>query len=116
MVTRTPGGGTHTTESVRVCFADEMIVYKQLVLPAPLIGHSGRWKFAQAGDEVLIESEHTVLLDPHRVSEVLGASATVADARMAVHTALEHNSRVTLLHAKDFAERARTAPTAGHPA
>lgn len=113
ITTRMPDGGTHTTKSVRVCFANDMIAYKQFVLPAPLIGHSGRWKFGRAGRDTVIESEHTVLLDPRRVSEVLGPSTTMADARAFVSEALENNSRVTLLHAKEFAERASVGPITG---
>ncbi|HKS47142.1 MAG TPA: aromatase/cyclase [Amycolatopsis sp.] len=116
MVTRAPGGQTQTTDSVRVCFANEMIAYKQRALPVPLIGHGGRWKFGQAGNNIVIESEHTVLLDPSQVRDVLGASATVGDARVFVRDAIERNSRLTLLHAKEFAERARTAPVPGYSA
>jgi aromatase len=108
MVTKVPGGGTHTTESVRVCFPGEVIVYKQSVVPDPLMGHSGLWRFGRQGDDLVIASEHTVLLAPDRVKEVLGTSATVADARAFVREALENNSRVTMTHAKEFAERART--------
>ena len=108
MVTGVPGGGTHTTESVRVCFPGEVIVYKQSVVPAPLMGHSGLWRFGRQGNDVVIVSEHTVLLDPDRVEEVFGTSATVADARVSVREALANNSRVTMSHAKEFAERART--------
>ena len=108
MVTTAPDGGTHTTESVRVCFPHETIVYKQSVMPGMLMGHSGLWRFGQQGDAVSITSEHTVLLNPNRVKEMLGTSATVADARAFAREALANNSRVTMVHAKEFAERAKT--------
>jgi len=110
MVTRLPGGGAHETKSIRVCLANELIAFKQSVLPAPLMGHSGLWSFGPDGDDVVIESRHTVLLDRNRVRDALGSAATLADARVFTQDALKYNSRVTLLHAKEFAERARCRP------
>lgn len=102
MDTVTPDGSAHTTRSVRVCFPDERIVYKQLVPPKLLLGHSGVWKFVDTADGALVTAEHTVAIDPATVTEVLGDQATLADAREFARTALGKNSRATLTHAGQF--------------
>jgi aromatase len=121
MDTVTPDGATHTTRSVRLCFPTDRIVYKQLVPPALLFGHSGTWTFADdngpgAGDapgRALVTAEHTVAIDPAAVPEVLGPGATLADARTYVREALTANSRTTMTHAGLAASPAPTpAPTA----
>jgi ribosome-associated toxin RatA of RatAB toxin-antitoxin module len=104
METTTPEGGSHTTKSVRVCFAGELITYKQSILPALLHGHSGRWIFSEVEDGALVHAEHTVMLNVDEVTSTLGPDATVATAQEFVRTALGGNSRATLAHAKDFAE------------
>ncbi|MDF3293367.1 aromatase/cyclase [Streptomyces silvisoli] len=103
METVTADGSTHSTHSVRVCVPGQLIVYKQLVPPRLLFGHSGRWELAGAGDEVLVTAEHTVAINPAAVAEVLGAGKTLADAREYIRTALGRNSRSTLAHAGTFA-------------
>ncbi|MFC9846833.1 aromatase/cyclase [Streptomyces sp. NPDC060223] len=95
METVTADGSTHTTRSVRLCLPGESIVYKQLVPPALLSGHSGAWLF----DGNAVTARHTVLIDPARIEEVLGKGKTVADARAYLREALGANSRATLSHA-----------------
>jgi aromatase len=105
MDTRTKDGSTHTTKSIRVCFQDQAIVYKQIQVPALMTVHTGRWSIKDIGGGLLdVSSQHTVVLNPATVSDVLGAQAGVADARDFVHTALSGNSSATLRHAKEFAE------------
>ncbi|WP_078946492.1 aromatase/cyclase [Streptomyces sp. NRRL B-3648] len=99
METVTADGSTHSTHSVRVCVPGQLIVYKQLVPPRLLFGHSGRWELAGEGDEVLVTAEHTVAINPGAIAEVLGAGKTLADAREYVRGALGRNSRSTLDHA-----------------
>ncbi len=104
MSTRAPGESVHVTESVRVCFAPERIVYKQVASPPLLAAHTGSWTIRPAGDALTVTSAHRVLLDGAAITTVLGAGATVAGACAAVRDALGSNSRATLEHARAFAE------------
>lgn len=105
MDTRATDGSTHTTKSFRVCFPHHRITYKQVTLPALLSLHTGCWRFSDNADGVAASSQHTVVLNPANIAGVLGADATVADAREYVRTALGTNSRATLGYAKDHAEK-----------
>ncbi|WP_424217464.1 aromatase/cyclase (plasmid) [Streptomyces sp. BI20] len=105
MDTRARDGSTHTTRSYRVTCAPEWIAYKQTVLPALLSLHTGRWTFVpEDGGTVAATSRHTVTLNAANVGSVLGAGATVADAREYVRTALSTNSVATLRYAQRYAE------------
>lgn len=105
MDTVTPDGGTHTTTSVRLCFPPARIVYKQLVPPRLLLGHSGAWEFAEtsrsggSAGSAVVTARHTVAIDPTAVEAVLGPGTTLADARRHVRSALGANSQATLSHA-----------------
>lgn len=99
MDTTTADGSAHTTRSVRVCRAPGWIAYKQQLTPALLAGHSGEWTFRAGAGGTVATARHTVVLRPEAVTEVLGAGATLADARAFVHDALGRNSRTTLEHA-----------------
>ncbi|MFF8608934.1 aromatase/cyclase [Streptomyces sp. NPDC015346] len=107
MDTRAKDGSTHTTKSYRVCFPHQKIAYKQVTLPALMTLHTGYWTFAENEDGVAASSQHTVVLNTANIARVLGADATVADAREYVRTALSTNSRATLGFAKDYAEQKR---------
>lgn len=107
MDTRAKDGSTHTTKSYRVTFPHQKIAYKQVTLPALMTLHTGYWTFEEDLDGVVTaSSQHTVVLNAANIARVLGADATVADARDYVRTALSTNSRATLGYAKDHAERA----------
>ncbi|MGW2301899.1 aromatase/cyclase [Streptomyces sp. NPDC001809] len=99
MDTVTADGSAHTTRSVRVCRAPEWIAYKQLRTPRLLTGHSGLWTFSDGPDGPVATARHTVAIDPAAVTEVLGAGATLADARQYVRDALGRNSMTTMSHA-----------------
>jgi aromatase len=107
MDTRAKDGSTHTTKSFRVCFPHRRIAYKQVTLPALLAQHTGYWTFEETGDGTTASSQHTVVLNTGAIAAVLGEGATVADAREYVRTALSTNSRATLGHARDYAEKRR---------
>lgn len=107
MDTRAKDGSVHTTRSVRVCFAPDKIIYKQVVLPALMSLHTGQWLLEPAGDRLTVTSRHTVAINEENVAKVLGEDATVADARTFVRTALGTNSLATLRHAKEYAEARR---------
>ncbi len=98
METVTADGSRHTTRSIRLCFPGESIVYKQLVPPALLSGHSGAWLFGR-NEKDTVTARHTVAIDPTRIEEVLGRGRTVADARAHLREVLGANSRATLRHA-----------------
>lgn len=103
MDTVTADGSVHSTRSLRVCRPGERIAYKQLVPPRLLLGHGGVWEFTESGSgtQARVTAEHTVLIDPDAVPKVLGAEATLADARRYLREALGNNSRTTLERAAD---------------
>ncbi|MGC5561887.1 aromatase/cyclase [Streptomyces sp. FR-108] len=107
MDTRAKDGSTHTTKSYRVAFPHQRIAYKQVTLPALMTLHTGIWTFTEDDGGVLATSQHTVVLNTANIAKILGAEATVADAREYVRSALSTNSRATLGHARDHAERRR---------
>jgi aromatase len=107
METRTADGSTHTTTSVRVCFPPGRIVYKQVVVPRLMTVHLGEWTVTEQDGAVAVSSRHTIRINPDTVESVLGAGATIADARGFVRDALSRNSRATLEHAKSYAEGRR---------
>jgi aromatase len=108
MDTRAKDGSTHTTKSYRVTFPHHRIAYKQVTLPALMALHTGYWTFTEDESGVAsASSQHTVVLNTANITKILGADATVADARAYVQGALSTNSRATLEHAKAYAETRR---------
>ncbi|GAA1015438.1 cyclase [Streptomyces sp. F-3] len=107
MDTRARDGSTHTTKSYRVTFPHHRIAYKQVTLPALMTLHTGCWTFTEDGSGVAATSQHTVVLNTAGIPKILGADATVADAREYVQGALSTNSRATLEHARNYAEKRR---------
>jgi aromatase len=111
MLTRAPDGSTHETRSVRICFPQHTIVYKQLQVPALMTAHTGAWRVTSTPTGSTVTSAHTVVLNPANVAAVLGPAATVADARVFVHKALLTNSATTMRHAKQYAEQRNAGET-----
>ncbi|WP_406632004.1 aromatase/cyclase [Amycolatopsis sp. WGS_07] len=109
MDTTAKDGSAHTTRSVRICLAEKKIAYKQQVLPAVLSAHVGCWFFDESEAGVRITSQHSVVIDPGKVEAVLGAGATIEQAKEFARSALSGNSQITLGLAKEFAERAAKA-------
>ncbi|MFG3349278.1 aromatase/cyclase [Streptomyces sp. NPDC048018] len=107
MDTRAKDGSVHTTKSYRVTFPHAKIAYKQVTLPALMTLHTGYWTFAETDSGVTASSQHTVTINTENIARILGADATLADARAYVHTALSTNSKATLGHAKAYAEARR---------
>jgi aromatase len=105
MDTRAKDGSVHTTKSYRVVFPHHKIAYKQVTLPALMTLHTGEWVFEENDGGAVASSQHTVTLRTENIARVLGAEATVADARAYVHSALSTNSSATLAHAKAYAEQ-----------
>lgn len=97
-------GTTHTTESVRVCFPNRSIVYKQTVTPPVMAAHTGRWTIQPIDAGVRVRSEHTVVIRPEMVTELLGPSATLTQAKTMIQNALGANSRKTLASTKKAVE------------
>jgi aromatase len=109
MDTRAKDGSVHVTRSVRVCQPHSRIIYKQIVLPALLLLHTGRWLIEQrAPGQLQVTSEHTVRLDSSRIAGVLGPDADMAAAQAFVRGALSGNSLATLRLAKRYAEDTRS--------
>jgi aromatase len=109
MDTETKDGSAHTTKSIRVAFPTGKIVYKQTTLPILLSVHTGHWLFEDTPEGCMLTSRHTAVIKPEAIAEVLGADATVEQARDYIQSALTANSRVTMEHAKAFAEEAKVA-------
>jgi aromatase len=108
MDTRTADGSVHTTESIRVCFPDTFrIVYKQTATPALMDAHTGVWSVVPDGTGATVTSRHSVILREEAIEPVLGAGASLAQARRYVREALGRNSTATLNLAKRHAESAR---------
>lgn len=108
MDTLTKDGSSHTTESVRVCFPQHRIAYKQTTLPALMALHTGYWEFRENPDgTTTASSQHTVIIEASRITEILGPGAGVPEARTFLREALGGNSRATLNHAKNYAEARR---------
>lgn len=105
MDTRAKDGSVHTTVSYRVCVPYRKIAYKQVTLPALMSLHTGYWTFCDCDSGVAASSQHAVVLNAGNIPRVLGAGATIADAREYVRSALSTNSLATLRHARDYAEK-----------
>jgi aromatase len=99
METVTADGAVHSTSSIRVCAPDRWIAYKQTVVPAPLLGHSGTWSFRNLGESgCVVVARHLVLLHP-------ALPGPLTEVTRRVRAALSGNSRATLGLAKKFAEQ-----------
>jgi aromatase len=108
MDTRAGAGGTvHTTQSVRLCFAGERIVYKQTSPPRGLLAHSGEWSLSGTPEGTLVTARHSVALDPAALEEVFGPGTGLAEAREKVRAALGGNSQRTLQAARAHVEGTR---------
>jgi C7-C12 aromatase (ARO/CYC) len=103
MDTKTPDGSAHTTRSVRVCHEPDLIVYKQIRLPALLDAHTGHWRFTETREGVIAEARHTATIKPSALS-ILGDGATVLTARKYLRRVLSANSVSNLRLAKEYAE------------
>jgi aromatase len=107
MDTSTKDGSVHTTRSVRVCQPHNSIVYKQIVVPALMTLHTGRWLITvRDGGGVSVTSRHTVRINTGSIADVLGPSADLPTAQETVRKALSGNSLTTLRAAKAYAEGA----------
>jgi aromatase/bifunctional cyclase/aromatase len=104
MWTRAKDGSTHLTESARVCFPEERIVYKQTTTPALIAAHTGEWLIEPADTGILVHSRHTVLLNDKALGTVPAAGTTCASTRDFVRASIGGNSRATLELAKNFVE------------
>lgn len=108
MVTRAKDGSAHTTESVRICFPHQRIVYKQLVPPALMTAHTGVWSIERTATGVVrVTSSHTVTVKPSAIAAVLGEGADLAAARAFIRAAVGGNSAATLALAKSHVEPVR---------
>lgn len=106
MDTVTKDGSAHTTESVRICFPDSRrIVYKQLVTPPLMTTHIGEWTVVPTDKGARATSWHRVQLNEDAIVGVLGADATVHEAKEFIRRAVGGNSAATLALAKTFAEQ-----------
>jgi aromatase len=95
MRTRTADGREHVTRSIRLCSPPGEIVYKQVVPPATLLGHSGVWSVRARRGGCLVIARHTAAIDGAKIAELAGASASTAQARAKLRELLRVNGRAT---------------------
>ncbi|WP_405791580.1 aromatase/cyclase [Streptomyces sp. NBC_01506] len=101
------GHGSHTTESVRICFPHAgRIIFKQTAPPALLAAHTGEWLVV--GDErgVSVSAKQSVVLREENITAVLGEGADLAGARRHVRRELGQDCLSLLALAKQHAESA----------
>ncbi|MEU1404349.1 SRPBCC family protein [Streptomyces sp. NPDC005728] len=96
MRTGSDDGSVHGTRSVRLCFPDERIVYKQTTVPRGLLGHSGAWLLSETDGDTHVTAVHQAALDPAALEEVFGPGVTLSAARDRAAALLAGNSRRTL--------------------
>ncbi|MER6187629.1 MULTISPECIES: aromatase/cyclase [unclassified Streptomyces] len=99
--------GSHTTDSVRICFPHaERIIFKETTTSPLLEAHTGEWSVVPDERGVTVIAQHSVVLHEENVAAELGEHASLAHARRYVREALGGNCRVLLAHAKKHAESA----------
>lgn len=103
---RLTGNGSHTTESVRICFPHAgRIVHKQTA-NLLLAAHTGEWSVSPDETGTTVTSKQHVILREEHIAEVLGPGTSLADARRHVRTTLGRDSQVLLALAKQHAQSA----------
>jgi hypothetical protein len=107
---RLPNGSVHATKTVRVCFPETHIIYKQTRPPSVMRSHTGTFEIARLPHGVRATATQTVLLNHDAVAAL---PSTVEDARVAVRDVLRSLSLATLGRAKKFAEARRPMWTEG---
>lgn len=100
MVTTTPAGDPHNTESVRISFPSSLrIVYKQQIHPAIFLAHTGKWEItALSPTTCRATSSHTVVLNPD-APELRENPEGLLAIRAKVRHSLGTNSLATLRQA-----------------
>jgi aromatase len=96
MHTSARDGSTHRTQSIRLCFAGERIVYKQTSPPRGLLAHTGEWVVSAVPEGTRVRARHTLVLDPEARAEVFGAETGNADALARARGMIGANSLATL--------------------
>lgn len=100
-------GAVHTVASVRVCFPHAgRIVYKEMASRKLLAAYCGEWSVVSDETGVTVTSQHHVVLREQDVEQVLGAGATLEDARRRMRAELGHESLQMLRLAQKYAESA----------
>ncbi|MEV3859239.1 SRPBCC family protein [Streptomyces sp. NPDC050095] len=113
------GGSAAVSRAVRLCFPSAgRVVHKDLIGPGLgeatdrpdlswlLAGHTTEWSVLPAPTGTTVVCSHAVMLKEAAVDPVLGAGATLADARHEVRAGLGQASREVLGLAKWHAESA----------
>jgi ribosome-associated toxin RatA of RatAB toxin-antitoxin module len=104
MHTRMQDGSVHVTESARICFPDERIVYKQLVTHELIDAHIGEWSLTRMGEGIKVCGRHAVTLNESAVAAGVRAGTTSAAMREMVREAIGGNIRIVLDQVRKFAE------------
>lgn len=107
--TATEDGRVYSARSIRLCFPCERIVYKQLVLPPLMAGHSGEWIFEDGPDGTVVTARHTVAVNPAAVPEVLDAETSLAETKAYLRDMLGAQSRATIAPLRAAGTVARAA-------
>ncbi|MEU0399126.1 aromatase/cyclase [Streptomyces sp. NPDC006197] len=97
-------GGTHSTESIRVCFPGaRRIVYKQTRSSPLLTAHAGEWSIEPDETGVNLTARHYVLLDEANIEQVLGEGTGAVAAGHHVRDALGQACLSVLRYATQYA-------------
>ncbi|MGW7081808.1 aromatase/cyclase [Streptomyces sp. NPDC054871] len=100
-------GAVHDIASVRLCFPHAgRIVHKETTPRKLLAAHCGEWSVVSDEEGVTVTSQHHVVLREQDIEHVLGAGATLDDARRRVRQELGDESLQTLYSARKHAESA----------
>lgn len=100
---RLPNGSVHTTNLIRLCFPETLIVFKHTRPPAMMRAHTGTFAVTQLAHTVRATATYRVRLR----RDALPEGATVGEMRATVRQILHKMSLATLGRAKAFAEARR---------
>ncbi|MFF1381907.1 SRPBCC family protein [Streptomyces sp. NPDC058308] len=101
------GAGRHRESGLRICFPHAGRIVHKATVPRPLLSaHCGEWSVLPDEYGVTVVAQHHVILCEDTIEEVLGAGATLADARCRIRAQLGHESRQMLQLARRHAESA----------
>ncbi|MEU6995763.1 SRPBCC family protein [Streptomyces sp. NPDC046465] len=99
------GTGRHSESGLRICFPHAGRIVHKATSPRPLLNaHCGEWSVLPDEHGVTVVAQHHVILCEESIEQVLGAGATLADARSRIRAQLGHESRQTLQLARRHAE------------
>ncbi|WAL93146.1 aromatase/cyclase [Streptomyces sp. Je 1-369] len=106
-LTAADGGPAPGVAGIRICFPHAGRIVHKATVPRPLLAaHCGEWSVLPDERGVTVVAQHHALLREDRIEQVLGAGATLAEARRRIRADLARDSRQILQLARRHAESA----------